>query len=260
VLVAGDFDCPQESTTLYKAAMLFLQRQGIRARLRISVDKGIPAKAGLGGGSADAAALLSLLNKAFNAGLNSGELAALGLAVGSDVPFFFRGGTALVHGRGELVETLPPLRALGILLICPSFGVSTAWAYNSLDSYRTEQHEVLTPGLLGKGSMGTVKREFIEALGRPLSCWKFKNDFSPLLYREYPVYKEIEALLRSMGAAFVSITGSGASIFGLFDSLENAREAKKRLLEEGRDRAARKLLYGMALHAIKPLETSLRLG
>ncbi len=260
IVVEGEFDCLPESTTLYKAARLFLERQGIRSRLYIRVDKGIPAKAGLGGGSADAAALLVLLDKAFGTGLDQRELIDLGLSVGSDVPFFFKGGTAFVHGRGELIEVLPPIRDLGILLICPSFGVSTGSAYAALDAWRAEKPIEGNSRPWDKTVPEEKKRQILDELGKPLDCWAFKNDFSPVLYREYPIYKPIEALLHSEGAAFVSVSGSGSSIFGLFESQENARQAKERLIGDGVEESTRKLLYGMALHAIKPLETSLRLG
>jgi len=260
VVVVGDFDCPPEATTLYKAAMVFLRGLGIWARLRIEVDKGIPAKAGLGGGSADAAALLVLLNKAFSTGLGPGEIAELGLSVGSDVPFFFNGGTALVHGRGELIERLPSSREFGILLIQPSFGVATPWAYGALDSYRAGRRGYADLCQWDARAVEAKKREIVEELEKPLSDWGFVNDFAPLLYREYPAYGRLDLLLRSAGAAFVSISGSGSSIYGLFDNPEKALEAKERLLEAAVGGATGKLLYGMGLHAIKPLETSLRLG
>ena len=265
VVVDGDFDCPPEATTLYKAAVVFLRGLGIRARLRIDVDKGIPAKAGLGGGSADAAALLVLLNQAFKTGLGPGEIAELGLSVGSDVPFFFSGGTALVHGRGELIETLPPSREFGILLIQPSFGVATPWAYGALDSYRAARRGYADLCQWDARTIEAKKREIVEELKKPLSDWGFVNDFAPLLYREYPAYRELDLLLRSAGAAFVSISGSGSSIYGLFENPGEALEAKARLLEDvaledAAEGGTGKLLYGMGLHAIKPLETSLRLG
>jgi 4-diphosphocytidyl-2-C-methyl-D-erythritol kinase len=260
VSVDGDFDCPGKSTTLFKAAAAFLGRLGISARLKIRVEKRIPAKAGLGGGSADAAALLVLLDKAFGTGLETRQLAELGLAVGSDVPFFFRGGTALVHGRGELIETLPSLRDFGILLIHPPFGVSTPWAYAALDRYREQRGGLQDSSLWDEGVIVEKKREIIKALGKPLGEWKFGNDFSSLLYKEYPVYRRLESFLRSKGADFVAISGSGSSIFGLFGNLEKAQAAKESLGRASEGEALRKLLYGMRLHALKPLETSLRLG
>jgi 4-diphosphocytidyl-2-C-methyl-D-erythritol kinase len=260
IIVEGDFDCPFEDTTVYKAARLFSERYGIRRALTVVVQKGIPAMAGLGGGSADAAAVLVLLNKAFGLGLDTDELAGIGLSVGSDVPFFFRGGAVFVHGRGEAVEPLKPLENIGILLICPSFGVSTGWAYAALDALRAENGSEYRPIPWGRAAVETERRRILDDLKKNPRRWSFKNDFSSVLYREYPVYEQIEALLYSLGASFVEVSGSGSTMFGIFDSPESALQAKERISGARAEEPVRKLLYGMALHAIKPLETSLRLG
>ncbi len=260
ILVEGEFDCPPERTTLYKAASIFLRRQGIKTRLHIKVVKGIPAKAGLGGGSADAAAILILLNKAFKTGLDTEELSSIGLSIGSDVPFFLTGGTAFVHGRGERIEPLPPLGKMGILLLCPSFGVSTDWAYTALDSYRAKEPRGRYDAPWDMENIEARKLQITEELKNSPRLWTFQNDFVPLLYNEYPIYQAIEALLRSEGAAFISISGSGSTVFAIFDSLGKAEEVKKSLTIAQQADVSQKLLYGMALHAIKPLETSLRLS
>jgi len=104
------------------------------------------------------------------------------------------------------------------------------------------------------------KLQITEELKNSPRLWTFQNDFVPLLYNEYPIYQAIEALLRSEGAAFISISGSGSTVFAIFDSLGKAEEVKKSLTIAQQADVSQKLLYGMALHAIKPLETSLRLS
>lgn len=260
LIIEGDFDCPPEKTTLYKAARIFMSHCGLSANIRLKARKIIPAKAGLGGGSADAAAVLALFNAAFNAGVDDHTLSDLALRLGSDVPFFIHGGTALVSGRGERLKKLPPLREVGILLVCPTFSVSTPWAYAKLDQFR----QVLSDN----GKNAAVPGEVAEAegsktaalLSSPLETWPFKNDFSPMLYKEFPEYAALEKAFRALGAGFVSISGSGSSMYGLFESRAEAEEAHARIVAGAGGTKNEKALYGMALHAIKPLETSLRLG
>ncbi len=260
LIIEGDFDCQPENTTLYKAAWFFMSHCDISATIRLKARKIIPAKAGLGGGSADAAAVLALLNEGFHAGVDDHTLSDLALKIGSDVPFFIHGGTALVSGRGERLKKLPPLREVGILLVCPPFGISTPWAYAKLDQFRhalsDKGIEAAVPGNVSEAD----ESKTTELLSSPLDTWPFINDFTPMLYKEFPGYAALEEALRTLGAGFVSISGSGSSMYGLFESCAEAEEAHARIAARAGGTKNEKALYDMALHAIKPLETSLRLG
>ncbi|HWP67825.1 MAG TPA: 4-(cytidine 5'-diphospho)-2-C-methyl-D-erythritol kinase, partial [Rectinemataceae bacterium] len=144
ILVRGGFDCPGEETTIYKAIQAFRTATGIVDGLEAEVGKHIPAMAGLGGGSADAAATLVALDRLFDTGFSKGELVDIGAQIGSDVPFFLFGGAALVSGRGDVVEPIAPRTDFGILLLYPGFGVSTKWAYSRLDEWRAGNHAFRT--------------------------------------------------------------------------------------------------------------------
>ena len=257
--VKGDFDCPPEATTIYRAAELFMELNGIEAGLEIEVDKRIPVQAGLGGGSADAAGVLVALDRLFPGSGEGTGLAEMGARVGSDVPFFLFGGAAYVSGRGEKVESLQPRTGLGILLIKPAFGMSTARAYAALDSARegrgwntVSPHKIAAaPDPLSDTSTAS------QMLGRMPSSWTFENDFSALLFESFSEYGMLDAALRDAGAAFVSISGSGSCIYGVFDSLRAAMNAQGLLEERTASAPGLKTLSGMALRAIKPLETSI---
>ena len=258
IRVEGAFDCPPEATTVYKAAQLFFERFEIRGGLSVKVEKGIPAMAGLGGGSADAAASLLALDRLFNTNLEASELYGLATMIGADVPFFIKGGAAIVSGRGEIVEAIQPRSDFTILLLYPGFGVATKWAYTALDSFRQGRGKGMTPEE-GRSDAET-KQRLAANFARGIGTWDFTNSFSPMLYSAFPVYSLLEIMMKEAGADFVSITGSGSCLYGVFGTMAEASAAKEKLDASLRRRNAIKTLYGMALHAMKPLETSLLLG
>ena len=259
ILVHGDFDCPGEKTTVYKAIEIFRNATGIVEGVKVIVDKGIPAMAGLGGGSADAAATLVALDRMFETGLGRDELSSLGAAIGSDVPFFLYGGAAIVSGRGDIIDPITPRTDLGILLLYPGFGVSTKWAYSKLDEWR-DRSDLPSPEELLPHMSIQERAEMVKAFGKPPKAWNFMNSFEEPLASAFPVYREIRSCFADCGASFVSVTGSGSCIYGVYTSFKEARAAKESLRLALSAAHAEKTLSGMALHAIKPLETSLLLG
>jgi len=257
--IAGSFDCPLEATTIYRAASLFLRSRRLDAGLSIVVDKRIPVQAGLGGGSADAAAVLVGLDELFPEGRSGDALAGMASMVGADVPFFLSGGAAYVSGRGERVEKLDPRLDLGLLILKPGFGMPTADAYLRLDATRAAR-----PGISkGEAAGPPVPRPLSsrsaanKALRSVPAAWSFENDFAPLLFESFPEYGIFESALREAGADFISPSGSGSCIYGVFDSQAASASAKEGVEEAIRSALGSKTLSGMALHAIKPLETSL---
>ncbi|MBM3242948.1 4-(cytidine 5'-diphospho)-2-C-methyl-D-erythritol kinase, partial [Candidatus Poribacteria bacterium] len=121
-----------ESNLAYKAAKLLLEASSLSEGVEITIKKQIPVAAGLGGGSADAAAVLVGLNQLFELGYEREQLMSLGVKLGADVPFCILGGTALGRGIGEILEPLPPLGRIWLTLVNPGFMVSTAWVYQNL--------------------------------------------------------------------------------------------------------------------------------
>ncbi|MHB0896793.1 MAG: 4-(cytidine 5'-diphospho)-2-C-methyl-D-erythritol kinase [Spirochaetales bacterium] len=263
ILVEGSFDCPMETTTIYKAAELFKRVAGVKAGIKLAVKKEIPTMAGLGGGSVDAAATLVALNALYDARLDRAELGAMAAQIGSDVPFFLAGGAAIVSGRGEIIKPIEPRNDFGIILVWPGFGISTAWAYAALDSWRAKAklHEESAQKLHGSSAPDASGADEMESRFRlSPKKWGFSNSFGEMLYNTHPVYLSIEMALRETGADFVSITGSGSCMYGIYSSNDEARGAEGKLKAAIQKRNAEKTLYGMALRAIKPLETSLLLG
>ena len=113
-----------EENLAYRAALLLTERSGVRQGAHITLEKAIPQAAGLGGGSSNAAAVLGGLNRLWGLAMSDDDLAGLGAEVGSDVPFFVRGGTAMVSGRGERVRPLPPVDQSWLVLLCPEIPVA----------------------------------------------------------------------------------------------------------------------------------------
>jgi 4-diphosphocytidyl-2-C-methyl-D-erythritol kinase len=190
--------------------------------VRITLDKRISLKAGLGGGSSDAAAALVALRRLWKLMMTDQALYAIAAKLGSDVPYFLIGGTALGLGRGEEVYPLDDLPRLWVVLIFPPFGIATADAYRWLDDMR-EKEAMLSPGLSSGHLPGTW-------LGRgvPLS-----NDLEPPIVERHPVIAKLKDQLMKMGAAMAAMSGSGSTVFGVFTTGRAAKAAAKKLARSG---------------------------
>ena len=207
-----------ERNLAYKAASLFFDRLGIAPALDIRIEKRIPPEAGLGGGSSNAAAVLRALGSERSASsVQRSALLAMAGQIGSDVPFFLVGGTALVRGRGEEVEPLPDIRPWWLAIVKPPFGVSTAWAYGRLDEMRQAVSE------LQSGSERMVK--CIERQGCQQLPELLSNDLELPSVEQHPEIAEIKNALTKAGAKAALMCGSGSAVFGLFDSEDMASRA-----------------------------------
>jgi len=139
--IRGEFDCPITASTVYRAAKEFEKESGVDYEtlgIEIHVEKGIPSQAGLGGASADAAATLWGLNDLLDVHFSIAELATIGEKIGSDVPFFLYGGTAIVRGKGEYIHPIPPRSDFSLVILQPPWGSSTSKAYELLDEARKD--------------------------------------------------------------------------------------------------------------------------
>ena len=220
VLAARSLGVPADRTNLvWRAADLLwraLGRPGDARDAHVKLEKVIPAAAGLGGGSADAAAALVGLDKIWNGRLPRRRVLALAAELGADVPFFLLGGTALGAGRGDEVYPVDDVRQTGVVIVKPSFGVATAEAYQWLDDDRARN---LSDPL-------ERAREF--ETGWPTGGITIRNDLQAPVARRHPGMTEIiEALFRE-GAQAAAMTGSGSAVFGLFSDAV-ARKAARRL-------------------------------
>ena len=206
-------DIPQDETNLaWKAAKLYLDTIGKDPDgLEIRITKRIPSGAGLGGGSADAAAVLRALNRHYNAPLSIGALAELGAQVGSDVPFCVICGTAMVEGRGEKIRKLPDMPDCFFVVCKPEFSVSTPELYKKLDEKviakrpdnRTMESAILAGDLLQVAN-------------------NFYNVFDPVVTEEHPELNYIKSIFHSYGAVGQQMTGSGSAVFCVVAEFELA--------------------------------------
>jgi len=225
VEVITEAPIPLKDNLVYKAVMLMKESFGLRNGARVTLKKSIPMAAGLGGGSSDAACVLSGLDRLWNLNLSVNELAGLGERIGSDVPFFFHGPVSLVEGRGEIVSPVNVKRSCSILLAKPHIDVPAAWAYREFDKgFSTRQ--VLT-------KEEDIIKLFCQSLERGdfalLSSIR-RNDLEPPVSRRYPVVGEISETMMRNGAFFSSMSGSGPTVFGVFDSDQVAAEAMTHIL------------------------------
>ena len=191
--------------------------------MQIRMDKHIPVGAGMGGGSADAAAVLRGMNRLFDARLSRQKLEELASRVGSDVAFCVAGGTALAKGRGELLTDLPDLPDCVFVIAKPDFSISTPELYKKLDSVSLRRHPD-TAGLL----QGIASGELREI------CRRMYNVFEDVPDRRMRTVGEIKGVLLDHGALSAMMTGTGSAVFGVFEDAAAAEGAREQLGKEYR--------------------------
>lgn len=201
-----------EENLAHRAASLFFRETGITGGAALTLEKRIPSQAGLGGGSSDAASALLALRKLYAPALSDTELETMAAALGSDVPFFIRGGTQLATGRGEVLSPLPPLTDGWFVIVKPTESFSTPAMYRRLDNLPPACTPPLPPlqGGLPALAAGLFNR-FEAAIPAGSAVW------------------DIKARLAAYGALASLLSGSGSAVFGLFDTETAARAAVEAL-------------------------------
>ncbi len=222
--VLMDGPVPPERNIVFKAVAAFRRAVPFDGGVRIQIEKRVPFGAGLGGGSSDAASALIALNRISGAELDVAALEAIAAELGSDVPFFIRGGTAYVEGRGERVFPIPARDDYHLVLVNPGFASDTGRAFALLDAARDSASVPANAGLSRDLLISSV-RENPEQ-------WPFFNDFLPVLERESPEYRRMIDGLAAAGALFAGLSGSGATCFGVFSTRKDAETAQLRLSAE----------------------------
>ena len=212
---------PGPKNTAYKAALAFFHYTGLLAGVDITIHKTVPVRAGMGGGSADAAAVLVGLNALYGARLSMTELCALGASVGADVPFALMGGTCRVQGLGDLIKALPPCPDCWFTVIMPGYGISTPAAFAAYDQIGSPTHPdcAAQEAAIRAGDLEGL----CAAAGNALEVCAGGADTAALK----------QALL-DQGARAALMTGSGAAVFGIFEAEEPARRAAEALAAAGR--------------------------
>lgn len=190
----------------YQAAELLMKSHRVTDGVEITLEKSIPVAAGLGGGSADAAATLRGLNRLWGLGLTMDELANLGAKIGSDIPFCVYGGTALATGRGEKITKLPPPPNCWVVLAKPAISVSTANIYGNLSIDRiTHPNTAAMMDALGSGNYHDM-------------CQSIGNVLEPVTMELYSEVSVIKEQMKKFGADAVLMSGSGPTVFGLVEN------------------------------------------
>ena len=213
-----------QSNLVYRAAAAVLARAQQSIGLDIELRKRIPMGAGLGGGSSDAAATIIGLNRLLRLEWSLTQMADVGQSLGSDVPFFLFAPSAFVAGRGETVRPVVVEGARWVVLVNPGFGVNTKWAYQELAATRT----VVTP-------LSLVQRELDR---QSLVRWAqliaaAENDFEAPVFAAQGKLREIKRSLQAHGAEIALLSGSGATVFGVFADEARARLAQAQFVSEG---------------------------
>ncbi len=211
-----------EDNLVYKAARIIMDECGIKDSIRIFIDKHIPIAAGLAGGSTDAAAVLKGMNELFELGITELKLRELGVRIGADVPYCIMGGTALAEGIGEILTPLTPMPDCTILIAKPGISVSTGYVYTAYDSLKEKLHPEVD------AMAAALKERNLSGIAKLLG-----NSLEGVTQEEYPVIKRIKQIMLGNGALGALMSGSGPTVFGLFDDGNKAGEALERIRKEG---------------------------
>lgn len=210
---------------VHKAAVAVLERARTAVGIEIELRKKIPLGAGLGGGSSDAAATIVGLNRLLGLGWSQMEMREIAQALGSDVPFFLFAPSAVVAGRGEAVRPMAVHGTRWAVLVNPGFAVETRWAYHELAVSRRG----VTP--LSDGQR--LLNEQTQVDWRQLKA-AAENDFEAPVFAKHPALGQIKQTLLSRGAEIALLSGSGATVFGLFGDEQSARRAQTEFLSDRR--------------------------
>ena len=258
------------SNTCYRVAELVLEELGVNGRVSVEIEKRLPVQGGVGAASSNAVATMVALERALRKKLSRSARLRIAAEIGSDLPLFLIGGTALGVGRGEEVYPLADLPSLPMVVVMPEVGVSTAQAFADWDALvPREKVAELRSAWTGEGARPHTSREQLTGLGasdrlvevgRLLSAWLsglpntgapakggsragnllldlvrtgIENDFEKVVFPLYPELRDIKGALERAGSRYASLSGSGSTLYGLFQSRADAAKAVNRLQKQG---------------------------
>jgi 4-diphosphocytidyl-2-C-methyl-D-erythritol kinase len=225
-IFCSDARVPADASNIaVKAVKLLQEKTGRGFAVDIDISKNIPIGAGLGGGSSNGASVLAGLNELFHLGLSADELLKCGARLGSDVPFFVgfllgMGNTAVGSGRGEILDFFTWDLTEKVVLVNPNIEISTAWAYQNFAAY-------VPPESLRNASLNLTNTsksvKFSALLEKPVF---FDNYFEPLVFATHPKIRGLREMLEKEKAVFSRLSGSGSTVFGLFEKQRNLENLK----------------------------------
>lgn len=222
-MTCGDEKMPVgEQNLVVRAALALRENAGVSCGASIHLEKRIPAPGGLGGGSSNAAAALLALRRLWGLDMTIEELHAIAESLGSDVPFFLYGGTALGMGRGEIVEKIEDFEAECMLVVTPNVAVATREAFKRLGTSALTKQE-------SKRKLQICRFDLESA---DFKYTAFKNDFEISVFAAYPEVERVKNTLLDLGAERAMLSGSGGSVFAIFDKEETRQTALKALDNE----------------------------
>ncbi len=211
-----------EKNIAYKAAKLLMDEFQIKEGVHITLDKHIPVAAGMAGGSSNAAAVLVGMNRLFRLGLSEKELMERGVSLGADVPYCVMRGTVLAEGIGEILTPLAPLPKCYILVAKPAISVSTKTVYEKLDAHEIEDHPDID-GVIAGLEAGDLKKV----------AGSMGNVLERVTIEDYPIIQEIKDTMVEAGALNAMMSGSGPTVFGIFEDRMLARQAQQKIRKAG---------------------------
>lgn len=211
-----------EDNLIYKAAKLLMDEFDVKEGVSISLHKRIPVAAGMAGGSTDAAATMVGINRMFNLGLSKKQLMERGVKIGADVPYCIMRGTALSEGIGEILTELPKPPKCKVLIAKPGISVSTKFVYTHLVLNENTVHPDID------SMIESIKENDIYGVASKLG-----NVLETVTIPEYPIIQDIKNKMVEMGALNSLMSGSGPTVFGLFDDEEAAKRCYKEIKESG---------------------------
>lgn len=226
----ANMDIPAEQNLVFRAAAMLRDYSGTKTGAKIVLKKEIPFGAGLGGGSSNAACTLIGLNRLWRLGLSVEELKTIGSRLGSDVPFFLNCPLAVVEGRGEALTAFEIDIAYTLLMVKPEVSISTSWAYEKIISKLKDQR---SKKLTKTGDKINNIKLIFDALKRG-DARSLKslvhNDFEDIVISVYPIIGVLKKKLTDAGAIVSLMSGSGSTVFGLFESRDKAVNASRHFL------------------------------
>lgn len=236
-LTSNLYYLPQDTGNIaYRAAQLLMEEFELPGGVRIALDKHIPVAAGMAGGSSNAAAVLFGMNRLFALGLTQQELMEQGVKLGADVPYCVMRGTVLAEGIGEKLTALPPMPKCTVLIAKPPISVSTKVVYEALDTKKIVHHPDIDGMIRGLEEGNLV---------RVAAC--MGNVLEEVTIPLYPVIEEIRQEMLRAGALNAMMSGSGPTVFGLFENKLAAKSAQKQI----REKALARQVYITNIHSAR---------
>ncbi len=211
-----------ENNLAYRAAGLLMEEFGIKEGVCIELEKHIPVAAGMAGGSSNAAAVLYGMNRLFGLGLSEQELMERGVTLGADVPYCIMRGTVLAEGIGEKLTPLAPMPKCHLVIAKPPVNVSTRMVYEKLDAHVITEHPDID------GIIAALENQDLSGVASRIG-----NVLEKVTVEAYPVIDRIKSVMKEQGALNAMMSGSGPTVFGIYEEKAEAKKAAARIKREG---------------------------